>query len=244
MLRVGCLLLFLTTCACGSKTGLFAPVTDDDDAGTRPDASDRPDARDGCVPENEVCNERDDDCDGVADDGISCFFLDGAPLDPTPTNACGADWYSYNFPDSESANPSPDIRRSGEVVLAVQAGAGCAGAHVGIIADLPNDGSGGQLDGSFSVTPAGSGAGIVVSDEPNECFFDPAAGVGGCNWVWQTCCTDGVLLGPFFGDACIDLRLENHAGLSQLVILDGITEIPRALPATLELCTRFKPAVP
>ena len=104
--------------SCGSKTGLKVVECD-------------PDAGPCCTPVAETCNGLDDDCDGAADDGIACFFLDGRSIAPVPNNRCGAGWYRYDFPDSESANPSPDIRRSGEVVVAVQAGAECDGRASG-----------------------------------------------------------------------------------------------------------------
>jgi hypothetical protein len=188
---------------------------------------------------NEICNGLDEDCDGVADDGIACFFLGGTPIDPTPSIGCGASWYSYDSPAAQSANPTPDIRRSDEVVLAVQYAESCNGAYIAVIADLPADGSGGQLDGSFGIVPAGS-AGLAVSDEPSECAA--SSGSVTCNWVWQPCCTDGVLLGPFTNDTCVSIDLQNAGGVTGLVVLDGTTELPFALPASLELCMTLVPA--
>jgi hypothetical protein len=193
------------------------------------------------VPSAERCNALDDDCDGVADDGIPCFFADGEPIEPVPAASCGASWYSYNSPDPESANPVPDIRRSDEVVLAMQYAPSCGGAYLATIADLPSDGSGGQLDGVFEITPPAA-ASLVVADEPGEC--DSLGGAIVCDWTWQPCCTDGVLIGPFVSNACVSVRLDNAVGVSGLFILDGAGgEIPRPLPATLEICTTLIPAV-
>ena len=251
MLRLaGLTLLFALPMACGSKSGLSDPggftpdggadagvdASPDATADAAPDAF--PDA--ACVPTPERCNGVDDDCDGIDDDGVPCFFLDGLAIEPVPSTSCGASWYGYNFPDSESANPSPDIRRSGEVVFAIQYEPSCGGAHLAVIADFPGDGSGGQLDGVFSSEPPGS-ANLVVADEPGECS-EIAPGTISCGWVWQSCCTDGVLIGPIASNSCITIRLDNAAGVSGLVVLDGQSELPRPLPAMLELCTSMVPA--
>ncbi len=221
----------LLSASCGSKTGLKVIECD-------------PDAGPCCTPAAETCNGLDDDCDGAVDDGIACFFLDGRSIAPVPNNRCGAGWYRYDFPDSESANPSPDIRRSGEVVVAVQAGAQCDGAHLAVIADLPQDGSGGQLEADFTIKPPGAG-GLVVGDEPGECAYDSISGTGRCDWVWQPCCTDGFLLGEFSQDACVSVALSGPAGVTKLSLLDGANgEIPLAFGSTFEVCSQIRPAVP
>ena len=217
--------------SCGSKTGLKVGQCDQD-------------AGSCCEPRSEVCNGLDDDCDGVIDDGTACFTLDGRAIEPVPTSRCGSSWYSYDSPDSESANPSPDIRRSGEVVVAIVAGKQCGGAHISVIADLPQDGSGGRLEADFRITPPGAG-GLVVSDEPGECIHQPASGVGRCDWVWQSCCTDGVLLGAFKQDACVSLSLGSPVGVSKLSVLDGSNgAVPQAFNTPFEICSRIRPAVP
>ncbi len=214
--------------ACGARTGL--PVPDG-----------------GCVATAEVCNEVDDDCDGVADDGLFCFFLNGEPIEAAARGACGPEWYSYGAPDPESANPTPDIRVSDEVVVAVQAGAGC-GAYLAVIADLPNDGSMGSLRGRFQVTE-GRVDGVAVGDEPRECTLDSARAEIACDWVWQNCCTDGVLIGPFREDFCVEATLSGATGLTRATALDGAgTERGPARPLSLagvpaEVCGRFRAAI-
>jgi hypothetical protein len=217
--------------ACGSKTGLKVAPCD-------------PDAGPCCTPAAEICNGLDDDCDGAIDDGIACFTLDGRSIQPVPSVGCGAGWYRYDVPDSQSANPAPDIRRSGGVVIAIQAGAECDGAHIAVIADLPQDGSGGQLDADFQITPATAG-GIEIGDEPGECSYDAAFGSGRCKWVWQPCCTDGVLLGKFNQDACVRLTLSGAVGVSNPVVLDGASgAVPQSFGSTLEICSQIRPEVP
>lgn len=213
-------LVFLV--ACGASTGLAVP-----------DAGDT-----GCVPES--CNGMDDDCDGFVDDGLFCFSLDGEPIEAAARGACGPEWYSYGVPDPESANPTPDLRVSDEAVLAVQAGEGDCGAYVAVIADLPRDGSMGSLDGDFQLTE-GALEGVAVGDEPRECAFDAARERVTCGWVWQSCCTDGVLLGPFREDFCLTTTLSNPEGLRRLIALDGTTRVPLAFGATVEICGTIRP---
>ncbi len=217
------------TAACGAKTGL----TVDESQPRDPD----------CRPTAEVCNDLDDDCDGVVDDGIACFFLDGLRITAQATTRCGAAWYGYDFPDSESANPLPDIRRSGEVVVAVQAGDGCQGAHIGVIADLPNDGSGGQLLGEMTVTPP-SPTVDVIGDELRECSYNRVSGFATCDWTWQNCCTDGALVGPLLGETCTEITLSNPVGVSSLSVLDGSGErISKAFGVPFTICTQIRPPV-
>ncbi|MGE0790342.1 MAG: hypothetical protein AB7S26_31995 [Sandaracinaceae bacterium] len=218
-------------CGCGAKTGLRVPPCSDE-AGLC------------CTPSEEICNDEDDDCDGVIDDGIACFTLDGSPIDAQITERCGVAWYAYDDPDGESANPTPDIRLSGEVVVAFQYGPSCDGASLAVIADLPMDGSGGELGASFAIDPV-SAAGILVSDEPRECTLDPGLGEGACTWVWQPCCTDGVLLGPFDEDACVTLTLAAPVGVAHAFVLDGAGDrVERAFGTPMELCARIRPAAP
>jgi len=195
---------------------------------------------DACVPRAEVCNGRDDDCDGVADDGVACFSLDGVPVTALETTRCGADWYSYDAPDSQSANPSPDIRVADGVVVAFQYGPSCAGASVAVIADLAADGTGGELRASFALTPADS-ARVLVSDEDHECVFDEASGSGVCDFAWVGCCTDGVLIGPLT-EGCVTLTLEGQIGLESLAFIDGSgARNERAFGASMLLCVQILP---
>jgi len=232
---VGALLVL----ACGSRTGLGVEELD---AGARPDSG-RADAGpgDACVASEETCNGLDDDCDGVADDGLACFTLDGEPIEALRTTTCGVDWYSYDAPDSQSANPRPDIRASGLVVVAIQYAPDCPGASVALITDLPNDDSGGELDVGFEVTPPPA-AGLLVSDEPDECELDPRSGVGFCDFAWVGCCTDGLLVGPLT-DGCVTLRTSAPAGLDRLHVLDGAPDriLERPLTGTMRLCAQIRP---
>jgi hypothetical protein len=212
--------------ACGSKTGLDVPDVGPRDAGNCPD---------------ELCNGADDDCDGAIDDGLACFTLDGEAIEAVETNRCGAAWYSYDDPDLQSANPRPDIRQPDQVIVAVQHGARCDGAGIAVIADVPMDGSGGELRGRFAISPPGA-AGIIVSDEPRECASS-ATNIA-CEWVWQPCCTDGVMLGPLV-EGCVTLTLSSPVGVESLLVHDGRTRtIPRTFGVPFELCAQIRPAVP
>lgn len=216
--------------ACGAKTELEV----------------RPCERDGgacCEPVEERCDGLDDDCDGVPDDGLSCFFLDGEPIAAQDTSRCGADWYGYDAPDSQSANPMPDIRVPDGVVVAFQTGPSCGGANLAVITDIPRDEAGGNLLARWTMTP-GDAAGVLVSDEPHECVHDPRSGDGSCDWTWVACCTDGVLLGTFTRDACVTLTLTDPVGVAPPVVLDGARAIERAYGVPMELCVRIRPAAP
>jgi hypothetical protein len=188
-----------------------------------------------CLATPETCNGRDDDCDGIADDGVTCFFLDGEPIDPITTTACGRDWYTYDSPDTASAHPVPDLRASGRVAVAIVASpASCGGASVAVIADQVRDGSGGTLRGFFGVDRAGIG-GILVSDDPPECTWTATG--GGCSWRWEPCCTDGALIGPLGDEFCVSVFLTGASGVESVVVFDGPSRtVPRTFDLGFALC--------
>lgn len=223
-------IVVLLSAGCGARTGLAVDACAD--AG-----------RACCQPRAEECNDLDDDCDGVADDGLACFFLDGVAIAARESERCGAAWYSYDTPDSESANPTPDIRIPDGTVVAFQNDASCPGASLAVITDIPRDTSGGRLQASWAITPPEAG-GLLVSDEPNECAGDPRSGEGRCEWRWNPCCTDGVLLGPFRGDVCVTLTLSEPMGVAPPVVLDGARRIEREYGVPMELCARIRPPSP
>ena len=195
-----------------------------------------------CAPEPETCDGMDEDCDGVIDDGVPCFTLDGAPLKALAGTACGASWYAYDSPDSASAHPVPDLRQSSRVAIAVTS-APC-GAGVVVIADQVRDDSGGSMVAEFQIDPRTAG-GVTVSDDPDECVYLPASGRGSCTWVWNPCCTDGVMLGNFTADFCVTLTLSPMSGITSSVVFDGEDRtIDRALGTPMTLCGVTIPAVP
>ncbi|MCA9610695.1 MAG: hypothetical protein KC619_34105 [Myxococcales bacterium] len=195
-----------------------------------------------CVAADEVCNGLDDDCDGVADDGVGCYFLDGSPIEAVHTAVCGREFYGYGSPDDASANPVPDVRRADGVVVVVQEGP--CGATVSVIADTTNDGDGGRLAASFTIDPRNAG-GVLQSDEPSpglECTYRSRSGDGSCDWVWQPCCTDGVMLGEFEESFCVVITLSSPSGVRDVVVQDGPAEtIARGFDVPIEICGQLVP---
>lgn len=195
----------------------------------------------------EVCGGgRDDDCDGVPDDGLSCITSDAAPIAPLVTGECGADFYQYDSPAGGSANPVPDIRRSGKVVVAVHDGPSgtCAGSSVAVIVDDTGDGSGGSLSLRWTSDPAAV-AGAVVSDDPPECRYSAAFGTGLCDWSWAPCCTDGVLIGEYPGDFCVVLTFSAAVGVDEVRVLDGAGGyLSPGFDEDITICRRTVPEVP
>ena len=198
-----------------------------------------------CAPSAESCNGLDDDCDGVPDDGVRCYTLDGSPIEAVRTTSCADDWYAYDRPDRASANPVPDLRRADGVAVVVHESS--CGTAIAVIADQARDEGGGSLLGDFRVEPAADAA-ILISDDPGrggECRLGPGAGEVSCDWAWMPCCTDGVLLGFFNRDFCMTLRLSEPEGLTNLVVHDGPeSSVPRRFGEPFELCARTVPAVP
>lgn len=263
--RATIVLLSVWALGCGAKTALTVPPPCESDAACAPteDACAARETRcddgvdedcDGdldcldrdctcCVAGVETCDGTDEDCDGVADDGVTCFFADGVPITALRTTACGAEWYAYDSRDTASAAPVPDLRASGRVAVAiVDLSSGCGGAAVAVIADQVRDGSGGALEGRFSVDRPGIG-GIFVGDEPRECAWEGDA--GRCSWRWDPCCTDGVFVGPLGDDFCLTVVLDAPEGVSSIEVLDAeLSPRSAAFGAPIELCGRTVPAAP
>jgi Putative metal-binding motif len=196
-----------------------------------------------CEPRAESCNGADDDCDGAIDDGVRCYYVDDVLIAPVEISTCPAEWYSYGDPESASANPVPDVRVSGSVVVAVVNGpASCGGAAVAVIADETNDGSGGALNAAFTLTPRPA-SGLLVSDDGDECRYDAATGTGTCGWEWQPCCTDGALFGLFPGDFCATITLDTPSGVADVQVRDGVGRtVPASFGRPIVICARTTPA--
>lgn len=240
--------------ACGARTGLDRPPPPDADldAFAPPDANldagtDAP-IPDGCSPSPETCDGLDEDCDGVADDGVVCWTLDGAPIEAITTDVCARVFYSYDTPETASANlPVPGIVQSNRVeIVVIETSRSCGGGALAVIADQVDDGAGGSLLGSFRFDR--DDGEIVVEDDPRECVYDRRTREGHCNWGWQACCTDGVMLGPFPGDQCLELTIEGQEGrpiegVDALVATDGPTAVrPLDFGTAHRFCRRAVPA--
>jgi hypothetical protein len=207
-------LVALLLAGCGAKSGLERPPPPDADldAFAPPDVNldagrDAP-IPDGCTPTDERCDGLDDDCDGVPDDGIVCWTLDGAPLEPVTSTVCANVWYSYDTPAMASANPpTPGVLVSQRAeIVAIETSRSCGGGAIAIIADQVDDGSGGSLRARFAFER--DDGGLLSRDEPEECGYERGALRGACVWGWQPCCTDGVMLGPFTGDQCVEIVVD------------------------------------
>ena len=95
--------------------------------------------------------------------------------------------------------------------------------------------------GSNTVVVTGQ---IVVGDEPGECVHRPSERAVLCEWVWQTCCTDGVLVGPLRDGECVTVTLDGARGVSAPVVLDGSDRpIERVYGEPMEICAQIRPAV-
>src|SRR5690606_24628862 len=102
-------------------------------------------------------------------------------------------------------------------------------------------GSGGALSATFDIDPPSAG-GILVGDEPSECVVEAPGGRVRCEWVWQPCCTDGVLLGTFT-ETCITVVTTAPRGVGTPIVRSGAArEITRAHDVPFELCVQIRPA--
>ena len=88
----------------------------------------------------------------------------------------------------------------------------------------------------------------MQSDEAGprpECSYDARAGRGSCDWRWEPCCTDGVLLGEMTEDFCVEVTLTLPEGVRRVFVLDGVdSPIERSFGEPIEICGQRVPAVP
>lgn len=233
--------LALSLAACGAKSGLRRPPPPDADL----DAFSPPDVNldagrdapipDGCTARDETCDGTDEDCDGTIDDGVVCWTLDGAPILPLASDRCANGWYAYDSPATASANPpvSGILQSSRAEIVLIETDRSCGGGAIAIIADQVEDGTGGSLRARFAFDR--DEGGVIVGDEPDECGYDRSARRGSCVWGWQPCCTDGVMLGPFPTEQCVELTIDGHdggavTGIDSLVVIGGAAD-----PIAIEL---------
>jgi hypothetical protein len=144
-----------------------------------------------------------------------------------------AAWYGYGSPDAASANPTPDVRRSnGHVITLVNA---IDGLHLVVIEDHPSDADGGRS--TLDITCSGDACAdstVVLADDSSEPFVPSGSGSGSISWVWSSCCTDGMVYGPFKGSTCfsLDLQLRDYTGVDKTYVAssngDGTATVTEA----------------
>lgn len=127
-----------------------------------------------------------------APSGVFVVVQDTTPpvvgvIEPLSTGESIEDFYSFNDPDSNSANTPGDIIRSDVSNLFLFEGPG--GLSLVMIHDEPGDGTGGEAHVAFEGLPEDGG--WVVRDDPGYGGHTDTYAIDHADWGWAGCCTDG-----------------------------------------------------
>jgi hypothetical protein len=118
----------------------------------------------------------------------NCMLTQGGFSEPLPfmsTNSSAVNFYSYGNPIGASANTGLELSETLLVMLHEDTNTG--NTSLIIILDLPNDGTGGDVDLTVNCLP--DSAAVAVADDGGELFGSPPTITGDFSWV--SCCTDG-----------------------------------------------------
>ena len=102
-------------------------------------------------------------------------------------------FYASNFPQRAAAN----VGYTHERALAIYFVRDAAGdMFLALTAGSPQTVGGRLVMNVTSSGLAGSNAAIIRSDEQHESTWNAADGTGSLSWRWESCCGDGLVLGP------------------------------------------------
>ncbi|MBK6901411.1 MAG: gliding motility-associated C-terminal domain-containing protein [Saprospirales bacterium] len=156
-----------------------------------------------------------------------CTVTQGTFSSPLPFlsgNVPVANFYGYGIPAGSSANTGLEISET--FVLMLYEDTSTGEVSVVFIADIINDGTGGQMGVTFNCMPSGSF--IAVADDPGELIGSAPTFTG--NFNWQGCCTDG---GAISGVGCgysftINPNIIN--GINTFALVHGTQANPTYIP--------------
>ncbi len=116
-------------------------------------------------------------------------------LTPYSTTDSASDFYGYNTTNPASyGNGTPTLSAALSHLFLVDASDGLS---LFIVHDAPQTNPGGTARTAFSLT--GDTASILVRDDANAGYIDTGVSFS-ANHNWNTCCTDGYVIGSLDGD--------------------------------------------
>lgn len=218
-----------------------------------------------CEGDGEGCCDNDSDCvkdcmEGLCTENGQCEFTPGAEIcDDGIDNDCDPATFCYvaraggvtsairpivgqtdpvTFYDyyNASAHTGFELKDRASVMLYQDAS---GNVHVSYVLDQVEDGSGGSYDVNYT---GPEGLVLVVADDTGEPTsrnweIDPAGGTGFLSFKWNSCCTDGFVIGNFPADGCVDFRLSNVLGIDGISIWrDETSTIDLGQTDNFQLC--------
>jgi hypothetical protein len=176
-------------------------------------------------PSEEICDGIDNDCNP----DTVCYTVhhggDSYEVEPVQGTSDVVTFYGYHWPDSSSANTGFETPNRADLLLYRDTDDKVSLVY---ILDIANEG--GFFDSSGGgVTAAIEGAtgmGILVYDDilgagNDEWDYDQATGTGLIEWLWGSCCTDGLAMGYLEGEFCITFTILESGGIEGLSLHSG-----------------------
>ncbi len=150
-------------------------------------------------------------------------------ITPFSLGASPSTVYSYDFPfvDSYNGNQVTAVSDRSHLFL-VDDGSG-NGPSLFVFHDKPQDGDGGSAQVEVVTSGTLTAPAILLQDDPQPAFTDeytedPVLGVYTGNWTWDTCCTDGLVVGALDGPWSAEVSFTPTPGSAAAAVIDGIFE--------------------
>ena len=162
-------------------------------------------------------------CDCEINQGGASF-----PVSALQGDESVVDFYSHSVPIFNCANTGLEI--SNTLILFLYEDTTTAEVSMVMIADIPNDGSGGTMEAEINCLPDDSY--LAVGDEVDEFSGTPPLMTG--DWWWTSCCTDGGAIGNVGCGNSFNFDLFNITGIDAFVWLTGDLANPDQIPLSLD----------
>ena len=145
-------------------------------------------------------------------------FSASLPFMTTPSSA--VNFYAYGNPIGASSNTGLELSETFLVMLHEDTNTGNTGLIV--ILDLPNDGTGGNIDMTVNCLP--DSAYVALQDDNGELFGNPPTITGDYNWA--NCCTDGGVIGSVGCGNTITINPTINSGITAFSLVYGTPNNP------------------
>lgn len=148
----------------------------------------------------------------------TCTFSQGAFSTPLPffsDNQSALDFYAYSNPLGSCANSGFEL--SDQLLILLYEDLSSGEVSFIFIADLPNDGSGGNMVVEITCLPPS--ASVALADDAGELAGAPPTMNG--NFVWDQCCTDGGVISGLGCGYSFVFDIISMNGISTVTLLSG-----------------------
>jgi hypothetical protein len=162
-----------------------------------------------------------------------CTVTQGSFSSPLPFltgNVPATTFYQYGVPSGSSANTGLEL--SNTLVMMLYEDVTTGDVSLVFIADLVNDGSGGDMDITFNCMP--NSAFVQLSDDAGELFGSPPSFTG--NFNWAACCTDGGIIGGLGCGYTFTINPDITSGINTFSLVHGTQTNPIYIPMPILNC--------